>query len=275
VASGREPVEKRATLRALIRGSDNFKNAIIFCNRKRDVATLQRSLAKHGFNAGALHGDMDQRARTQTLDDFRKGNLALLVASDVAARGLDIPAVSHVLNFDVPTHAEDYIHRIGRTGRAGRSGTSITLAAPSDGKYVDAIEKLIQRDIPEVSLGRVEASSAEAPARGERSPREGHGERGGRGDRGGRNRGGRGERSRPPREEHAAAPKQEAAAPKQEPRPERQPERQRERHPERQPELVGDAPPRKQSAPRRQSSDSPFGNDGPIPAFLLRPGRVV
>jgi superfamily II DNA/RNA helicase len=147
VASGREPVEKRATLRALIRGSDNFKNAIIFCNRKRDVATLQRSLAKHGFNAGALHGDMDQRARTQTLDDFRKGNLALLVASDVAARGLDIPAVSHIFNFDVPVHAEDYVHRIGRTGRAGLTGTAITIATPLDRKHVAAIEKLIGSSI--------------------------------------------------------------------------------------------------------------------------------
>src|SRR5690606_10283228 len=96
VESGREPVDKRATLRALIRNATDFNNAIIFCNRKRDVATLQRSLVKHGFNAGALHGDMDQRARTQTLDDFRSGKLAILVASDVAARGLDIPAVTHV-----------------------------------------------------------------------------------------------------------------------------------------------------------------------------------
>src|ERR1019366_2610529 len=105
--SGREPVDKRAVLRALIRDAKDFKNAIIFCNRKRDVAVLQRSLERHGFSVGALHGDMDQRARTQTLDDFRKDRIALLVASDVAASGLDIPAVSHIFNFDVPTHAED------------------------------------------------------------------------------------------------------------------------------------------------------------------------
>jgi superfamily II DNA/RNA helicase len=269
-----KPEDKRAVLRSIIRGETALTNAIIFCNRKRDVATLARSLERHGFDAGALHGDMDQKSRTETLDRFRGGKLKFLIASDVAARGLDIPAVSHVLNFDVPTHAEDYIHRIGRTGRAGRSGTSITLAAPSDGKYVDAIEKLIQRDIPEVSSGRVESSSGESPVREERPRREGNGERS---RRGGRDRGGRGERSRPPREEHAAAPsQQQTAEPKQEPRPERQPERQRDRQPERQPELVGDAPPqRKQSAQRKQSSDSPFGNDGPIPAFLLRPGRVV
>ena len=142
VMAGREPADKRAALRALIRGAADFKNAIIFCNRKRDVAVLHRSLARHGFSVGALHGDMDQHARTATLDDFRKDKIALLVASDVAARGLDIPAVSHIFNFDVPTHSEDYIHRIGRTGRAGRSGIAITLATPLDRKYVAGIEKL-------------------------------------------------------------------------------------------------------------------------------------
>jgi superfamily II DNA/RNA helicase len=152
VSSGREPVDKRAVLRALIRGAEDFKNAIIFCNRKRDVATLERSLSKHGFNAGALHGDMDQRARTTTLDDFRKGKLTLLVASDVAARGLDIPAVSHIFNFDVPTHAEDYIHRIGRTGRAGLTGTSITIATSLDRKHVAGIERLIGHEIPPMEI---------------------------------------------------------------------------------------------------------------------------
>ena len=118
---GRTPAEKRAALRDQIRAAKDLKNAIIFCNRKRDVATVARSLERHGFDAGALHGDMDQKSRTETLDRFRAGSLAILVASDVAARGLDIPAVSHVFNFDVPTHAEDYVHRIGRTGRAGRA----------------------------------------------------------------------------------------------------------------------------------------------------------
>jgi superfamily II DNA/RNA helicase len=99
-------------------------------------------LQRHGFNAGALHGDMDQHARTAMLESFRRGQLMLLVASDVAARGLDIPDVSYVFNFDVPTHAEDYVHRIGRTGRAGKSGTAVTLVAPADAKYVGAIEKL-------------------------------------------------------------------------------------------------------------------------------------
>ena len=162
VPSGREPVDKRAVLRTLIRGADNFKNAIIFCNRKRDVATLYRSLGKHGFSAGALHGDMDQRARMATLDDFRKDRITLLVASDVAARGLDIPAVSHIFNFDVPTHAEDYVHRIGRTGRAGLTGTSITIATSLDRKYVAAIERLIGQAIPPLE---VEADAERAAAR--------------------------------------------------------------------------------------------------------------
>jgi superfamily II DNA/RNA helicase len=142
IKTDREPPRKRATLRAAIHSAEDLTNAIIFCNRKRDVAVLARSLQRHNFDAEALHGDMDQRARMAVLEKFRKGNLRLLVASDVAARGLDIPAVSHIFNFDVPSHAEDYVHRIGRTGRAGRSGTSVTLAARSDAKYVAAIEKL-------------------------------------------------------------------------------------------------------------------------------------
>jgi len=147
--SGREPHDKRDTLRRLIRTADGLKNAIIFCNRKRDVATLHRSLLRHGFSVQALHGDMDQPARMAALEQFRKGEVALLVASDVAARGLDIPDVSHVFNFDVPVHADDYVHRIGRTGRAGRSGAAITIVAGSnDAKAVAAIEKLIGQTIP-------------------------------------------------------------------------------------------------------------------------------
>jgi len=149
VKSGREPHDKRDTLRRLIRSAENLKNAIIFCNRKRDVATLHRSLLRHGFSVQALHGDMDQSARTAALDQFRKGDVSLLVASDVAARGLDIPDVSHVFNFDVPIHPDDYVHRIGRTGRAGRSGTAISIVAGSnDAKAVAAIEKLIGQSIP-------------------------------------------------------------------------------------------------------------------------------
>ncbi|HEY3224764.1 MAG TPA: DEAD/DEAH box helicase [Pseudolabrys sp.] len=148
VSTGREPHQKRDTLRRLIRSATGFKNAIIFCNRKREVANLHRSLLRHNFNAVALHGDMDQAARTAALDRFRRGEAELLIASDVAARGLDIPEVSHVLNFDVPHHPDDYVHRIGRTGRAGRSGTAITIVAPIDSKAVGAIERLIGQSIP-------------------------------------------------------------------------------------------------------------------------------
>jgi superfamily II DNA/RNA helicase len=148
VKTGREPHDKRDTLRELIRTAANFKNAIIFCNRKREVATLHRSLLRHRFSTAALHGDMDQTARMAALDSFRRGEVSLLVASDVAARGLDIPDVSHVFNFDVPHHADDYVHRIGRTGRAGKSGTAITIVGPADQKAVAAIEKLIGQSIP-------------------------------------------------------------------------------------------------------------------------------
>jgi superfamily II DNA/RNA helicase len=139
--------EKRETLRQLLRSADDLKNAIVFCNRKRDVVLLHKSLLKHGFPVGALHGDMDQRARMASLEAFKTGDVDLLVCSDVAARGLDIPDVSHIYNFDVPIHAEDYVHRIGRTGRAGRSGTALTLVTRDDAKYVDAIERLIGNKI--------------------------------------------------------------------------------------------------------------------------------
>src|SRR6202521_1762284 len=165
VAVGREPHDKRDTLRRLLRDAKDLQNAIIFCNRKREVALLYKSLQKHGFSVGALHGDMDQSARTAPLDQFRKGEIPLLVASDVAARGLDIPITSHVFNFDVPHHADDYVHRIGRTGRAGRSGAAITLVAPADGKAVTAIEKLIGQPIPFAEQPALPAAAPrEAPA---------------------------------------------------------------------------------------------------------------
>ncbi|HEY7298837.1 MAG TPA: DEAD/DEAH box helicase [Xanthobacteraceae bacterium] len=170
VKTGREPHEKRETLRSLIRSVAGFKNAIVFCNRKREVAQLHRSLVGHGFSAVALHGDMDQPARMAALDRFRRGEVALLIASDVAARGLDIPDVSHVFNFDVPHHPDDYVHRIGRTGRAGRSGTAITIVAPSDHKALAAIERLIGQSIPWME-GREERATAAAPRRPNGSPR--------------------------------------------------------------------------------------------------------
>lgn len=142
-----EPSPKRHTLRELMDSCENIKNAIIFCNRKRDVAILHRSLIKHGYNAGALHGDMDQSERTATLAAFRRGEITYLAASDVAARGLDIPEVSHIFNFDVPVTPEDYVHRIGRTGRAGRDGYAAMLVAARDMEAVQAIEKLCKQKI--------------------------------------------------------------------------------------------------------------------------------
>jgi superfamily II DNA/RNA helicase len=168
--------DKREALRRLIR-SEDVKNALIFCNRKRDVDILYRSLAKHGFNCAALHGDMPQSKRTETLERFRSGAVRLLVASDVAARGLDIEGMSHVFNFDVPIHAEDYVHRIGRTGRAGREGRAITIATPADQRFVAAIEHLIGKPIPRVSIPDLKVpaaeSEAEAPRRGRRDRRPG------------------------------------------------------------------------------------------------------
>ena len=145
----REASEKRKVLRMIIDGEgDKCTNAIIFCNRKTDVDIVAKSLKKYGYDAAPIHGDLDQSQRTRTLDGFRAGELRFLVASDVAARGLDVPSVSHVFNYDVPGHAEDYVHRIGRTGRAGREGKAMMICVPRDEKNLDAIEKLIQKDIP-------------------------------------------------------------------------------------------------------------------------------
>ena len=177
VAVGREPHEKREILRRLLRDAKDLQNAIIFCNRKREVAVVYKSLQKHGFSVGALHGDMDQSARTAALDQFRKGEIPLLVASDVAARGLDIPAVSHVFNFDVPHHADDYVHRIGRTGRAGRAGTAISIVTSLDNKSIAAIERLIGQTIPpaEGDYAVPSASSGETDQPREHRSREGSG----------------------------------------------------------------------------------------------------
>ncbi|MBL9074239.1 DEAD/DEAH box helicase [Tabrizicola sp.] len=215
--------DKRAMLRALIKSEgEACTNAIIFCNRKMDVDVVAKSLKSHGFNAAPIHGDLAQSERMKTLDAFRDGTLHLLVASDVAARGLDIPAVSHVFNFDVPSHPEDYVHRIGRTGRAGRLGKAFTIAVPSDEKYLKAIESLIKSEIPRGEQPEgYEPSTADS--RPDRAPRE---------DRKGRERGGRGrDRERPVKahDEVAAmeplvvAPKTEVAeeAPREERREER------------------------------------------------------
>ncbi|MDE0811486.1 MAG: DEAD/DEAH box helicase [Alphaproteobacteria bacterium] len=176
---------KRDVLRSLIE-SEEVANALIFCNRKRDCGVVHRSLVRHGYDAVVLHGDMSQPARTETLAKFKAGEARLLVCSDVAARGLDIAGLSHVFNFDVPTNAEDYVHRIGRTGRAGRSGRSFTIAVSEDSKYVQAITKLINKNInvvqiegltsspkvaPRPSPATTEAEAPRSPSRRKRPPR--------------------------------------------------------------------------------------------------------
>jgi superfamily II DNA/RNA helicase len=241
VSSAADPAKKREVLRALIREETSIKNGIIFCNRKTEVAKLHKSLVKHGFSAIALHGDMDQRSRTNALESFRRGEITLLIASDVAARGLDIPDVSHVFNFDVPHHAEDYVHRIGRTGRAGRSGAAFTIASSADGKSLAAIEKLIGRKIAwQERTVTPDSNPIEQPRAAAEQPRP--------------------DRGRKPQ------PRQH--------RPERRPDPQH--RPERRPEPQA-RPEQRQRNPEPQAARSePSTEQGTshLPAFLLRPVPV-
>jgi superfamily II DNA/RNA helicase len=263
---------KREALRRLMKEEGEIKNAIVFCNRKRDVDIVAKSLSKHGFNAAPLHGDLDQSVRTRTLDAFRSGELALLVASDVAARGLDIPAVSHIFNYDVPFHPDDYVHRIGRTGRAGRSGTAYMLATSRDSKYVEAIEKLTKSVLSHRTLeGLADAVEARPPRDDHKGGRERHGRD--------RNRG-RGERHREhPVKPHGqvasmepAKPGAEQSAPRpQEPR-QHQPQKQ---HAPAQHAPVQYAPrppkPQQQQSKQHQPREPKLPDTQQLPAFLLRP----
>jgi superfamily II DNA/RNA helicase len=168
VRAPHDPKRKREALRELLRAHPDVTNAIVFANRKTTVGTLEASLKRHGFNAAALHGDMDQRMRIKTLDAFRSGEITYLIASDVAARGLDIPEVSHIFNYDTPIHAEDYVHRIGRTGRAGRQGHAFTLVTREEMKHLRAIEQLIRTSIAwheGISHDETEAAEQPAPSR--------------------------------------------------------------------------------------------------------------
>ncbi|MBT3990724.1 MAG: DEAD/DEAH box helicase [Rhodospirillaceae bacterium] len=160
--------KKRDALRQLIK-KEKVKNALVFCNRKKDVDIVNKSFLRHGFNSATLHGDMVQSARMATMEKFKADEYDYLICSDVAARGLDIDDLSHVFNFDVPMHAEDYVHRIGRTGRAGKQGRAFSIAWKEDKKYIDAIEKLIGKPIPRITLDGQTAS--EEPAK-ERAPKE-------------------------------------------------------------------------------------------------------
>ncbi len=279
--------DKREALRALIKEQD-IKNAIVFCNRKKDVAILQGSLKKHGFNAGALHGDMSQPARMETLEKFKQGEIQILVASDVAARGLDIVAMSHVFNFDVPFSPEDYVHRIGRTGRAGNTGHSFTLASPDEGPLVEAIEKLIGTEIPRVEVPGIETVAFE-PSDGRRRGR-------GRGrTSSSSSRGRSGSATRPPREpraeqeprpERASRPERvprpdREARPEREPRPPREPRAERphrEPRPEREARPPRERRPERSDRPRhdrrdRDDTPAPMGLGDHVPAFLARSAR--
>lgn len=202
---------KREALRTLIREAGEITNAIVFCNKKHTVDIVAKSLSKHGFNAAPLHGDLDQSVRTRTLDGFRSGDVTILVASDVAARGLDIPAVSHVFNFDVPYHSDDYVHRIGRTGRAGRSGEAYMLVTRTDGKYVEAIEKLTKTTIARRVLEGLAEQVRERPARDSKSRDNKWGD-GDRRDRGGRRGERRGDRKDRDRHEHPIKPHGQVAS---------------------------------------------------------------
>ncbi|WP_316976316.1 DEAD/DEAH box helicase [Shumkonia mesophila] len=262
--------DKRAALRRLIE-SEEVRSALVFCNRKREVSVVWRSLVRHGYSAGQLHGDMSQPARTETLAAFKRGEIRLLVCSDVAARGLDVQDMSHVFNFDVPTHAEDYIHRIGRTGRAGREGRAFTIALPEERKYLAAITRMLGRDIPRIDLTTTADAPAPAETQATEAPAETSAEAAAEP---------RGRRRRHRSDDHRAA---------------RQPDRQPDRQPEPRPavETVPDEPapaapppiraevraePRKQPQRRgrRQDGDS-RDDDRPVrglgdhvPAFLLR-----
>ncbi len=265
VATSMEDFEKREVLRKLIKEAEGLKNAIIFCNRKLDVSNLWKSLDRHGFSVGALHGDMDQRSRTAMLAGFKDNKIQLLVASDVAARGLDIPDVSHVFNFDVPISAEDYVHRIGRTGRAGRSGATFMIVTPADRKTFQAIEQLIGEPIM-WDGDPVEWDDKARRGRGAAKPAGG--------DKG-RSSGGKRERGPRRSERPVEAPVKEARIPEAE--KVRTPVREEPVHRAAQP-----APTRRDEKPRHKpasvksaQTDSiavddshPFGGEDNIPAFL-------
>jgi superfamily II DNA/RNA helicase len=254
-----EAKQKREALRRILNSQTNVKNAIVFANRKTTVALLETSLRRHGFNASALHGDMDQRARLRTLDSFRAGEITFLIASDVAARGLDIPDVSHVFNYDVPIHAEDYVHRIGRTGRAGREGHAFMLTTNAEAKYVKAIEQLIRKTI--AWEGSAAPSTDESQGDNAEEPRKRRGRAGG-------DRKKPATASKPRHEDKPAVAETHEAKPPREDRPPRE-EKHRPQAEQRRRE-----PPRdKRHSPSGDVPDSDSFHSGNMPAFLSRPVR--
>jgi superfamily II DNA/RNA helicase len=259
-----DPKAKRTALRALIDRSQ-IKNGIIFCNRKTEVDVVAKSLKAHGYDAAAIHGDLDQSVRTRTLEGFRKGELKLLVASDVAARGLDIPDVSHVFNYDVPHHADDYVHRIGRTGRAGRSGETFMIVTPADGRQLDKVLKLTGKTPRDVTLDIDFSEIKSDPDRAGRGRRE---ERPARG----RDRAPRDQAPRPiPAAEARPIPVEAKPEPIAEPRPARA---RRDRTPE---APHAESRPRREEEPRShrdrdddRSERAVVGFGADVPAFLMR-----
>ena len=238
IKCGRDAADKREILRKLIRSAEGLKNGIVFCNRKSEVATVYRSLKRHGFSVQELHGDMSQPERTAALEAFRKNEVTLLVASDVAARGLDIPDVSHIYNFDVPHHPDDYVHRIGRTGRAGRSGVAITIVSPADVKSIGAVEKLIGQSIPWIEGADTPETQSDANADTSAAPRE--------------------QRSRPGRQRNGGSRSRNSAAPA--------------GHSPRANDAPRSAPPRRnEPRPARRTEPDLEQDVSHLPAFLLRP----
>lgn len=278
-----DPKAKRLALRALIDQAD-VGNGIVFCNRKTDVDIVAKSLKRHGYDAAPIHGDLDQSMRMRTLDDFRKNQLKLLVASDVAARGLDIPAVSQVFNFDVPHHADDYVHRIGRTGRAGRTGEAYMIVTPADARSYDKVLKLTKKTPDEVTLDidwagldqevgpPLRRSSSKGGARTQPGAR----------TRGGRTGGDKAEGRAMEVEPQEAAVQDLASSPREVPRPDRaRPARGAVRATET-PDRQDRASPPAWSRQERKSRTEPkteaevhegFGRDAP--AFLLRPVPIA
>ena len=264
-----QPENKRAALARLIE-SEGVKSALIFCNRKKDIGSVVRDLKRNNMPAAEMHGDMPQSKRTETLDAFKRGEIRLLVCSDVAARGLDILELSHVFNFDVPHNAEDYVHRIGRTGRAGRSGKAFTIATPEDGKFVAAIASLIGNPIKRIEL------PGETPLALDETGGEGRG-----GRRRGRGRGGNGGRAaeRTVQPQQPVQPQQHRAehpAPPPAPRPAAPPAQPKPHHPHPPQRHPGERPKPQhgQGAPRKPREPAHAGAEkglDELPAFLLRP----
>jgi superfamily II DNA/RNA helicase len=268
-----DPAGKREALRGLLR-EVAVRNAIIFCNRKKDVGILYRSLQRHGFNVGALHGDMDQHQRTATLDAFRNGSIAFLAASDVAARGLDIPDVSHIFNYDVPIHPEDYVHRIGRTGRAGREGFAAMLVTPGDYKALKAIERLLRQEIPWID----EAAPSEAEMSEAAEPRSNGRRRGGRSRRGKGAPGKNGESAHQHRQGANGNGNGNGGKPREERRhPARHEHHHQQQHKPHAAQKEGPrptAPAQAERAPQPHRKGQPGMGDH-VPAFMTRPVRVT